>query len=234
VTAVAPAAPQAPTPAALLAAWEAGAGAAAPARGAAALDVLLDAPPRGSTVDLPLPRLAGLAARCHTALFGPDVEGVLECPACGAVLDVAVRLDDLFAPVPEVPPAPEPVVRCPTTRDLVEVASLPAGVTALLERCVPGVDLGSLTPSLIQEIDRALEEVAGPALPVLRAACPQCSADVRAVVDAPALLWQRIDEFAPRLLEEVARLAAAFGWSEADVLALGPHRRAAYLALVTP
>jgi hypothetical protein len=234
VTAVAPAAPQVPTPAALLAAWEAGAGAVAPARGAAVLDVLLDTPPRGSAVDLPLPRLAGLAARYHTALFGPDVEGVLECPTCGALMDVAARLDDLFAPAPEVTPAPKPVVRCPTTRDLVEVASSPGGVTTLLERCVPGVDLESLTPWLIQAIDRALEEAAGPALPVLRAACPRCSTDVRAVVDAPALLWQRIDELAPRLLEEVARLATAFGWSEADVLALGPHRRAAYLALVTP
>ena len=34
------------------------------------------------------------------------------------------------------------------------------------------------------------------------------------------------------LLHEVHRLASAYGWSEAQILALSPARRAQYLALV--
>ena len=51
-------------------------------------------------------------------------------------------------------------------------------------------------------------------------------------VDVAALVWQRICLEVPAVLAEVAELSAAFGWSEADVLAMSRVRRDAYLALV--
>jgi hypothetical protein len=258
---------------ALLVAWESAVGAAPALRGAVVVDVLLGAGSDGTgALDLPLPRTAALAARCHTDLFGARVDGVLTCAGCGALMEVPVRLDELFEAVgsdpqpggdvdsgsaaepavatgaapgadldPDREPDPDPGagrvtpgVRCPTARDMVAVAAAPDGVVELIRRCAPGLDPHTLTPAEVRAVDRALEAVAAPALPVVRASCPDCALEVRAVVDAPALLWQRVEETVPRLLEDVARLAGAFGWSEADVLALGPRRRAAYLRLVAP
>ena len=66
----------------------------------------------------------------------------------------------------------------------------------------------------------------------VRASCPECGADVGAPLDVGALLWDRVARAAGEALHEVAELAAAFGWSEADVLGLTPLRRRAYLELV--
>jgi hypothetical protein len=192
----------------------------------------LDDPGGVSAMDLPLPQLALVAARCHSGLFGPDVTGVVGCAACGERLDVTVPLDGLLAQAVGGAPAPPPGLRCPTSRDLVAAAAAPDGAAELLRRCAPGA--GGASPSVRRALDEALEDVVGPALPVVRAACPGCGEEVRAVVDPLALLWQRVEDLVPRLLDDVARLARAFGWSEADVLALGPHRRAAYLRLVAP
>jgi hypothetical protein len=51
-------------------------------------------------------------------------------------------------------------------------------------------------------------------------------------LDTAALLWDEITARAGALLHEVHRLASAYGWSEAQILALSPARRARYLALV--
>jgi hypothetical protein len=55
--------------------------------------------------------------------------------------------------------------------------------------------------------------------------------EVSAVVDPAMLLWSAVETHAVALLQDVADLAAAFGWNESDVLALSPRLRAAYLEL---
>jgi hypothetical protein len=228
--------------AALLAAWEAGAAAPPAARGPAVLDVLAPVDAATSALDLPLPRLAGHAARCHAELFGADVDGVLACRACGGLLDVAVRLTDLLPDPMDAEPAGHTraglAVRSPTARDLVAAGSPRCADPrrTLLARCVTAapdapVDVAGLTADELAEIDDLLEHAAADALPVVRATCPDCGGDATGVVDAPGLLWHGVAEQAPLLLDEVARLAAAFGWPERDVLALSPLRRAAYLQL---
>jgi hypothetical protein len=54
---------------------------------------------------------------------------------------------------------------------------------------------------------------------------------VQAALDAAALTWAQVRAAAGRLLGDIADLAAAFGWTEAEVLALPERRRAAYLEL---
>ena len=50
-------------------------------------------------------------------------------------------------------------------------------------------------------------------------------------LDAGQLLWEEIEARALVLLREVHHLASAYGWSEAQILALTPARRASYLAM---
>jgi hypothetical protein len=62
--------------------------------------------------------------------------------------------------------------------------------------------------------------------------CPECGAGFDADLDPAAFVWAEVEARARRVLIEVDALARAYGWTEADVLALSESRRAAYLAIV--
>lgn len=220
-------------PAVLLAAWEAGDGWPEVARGALVLDLLGGAEDGGSALDLPIGELDRLAARCHVEAFGGLVLGVLDCTGCGAMLDVTVDLTALpAATTPDGPAAGDevPAVRAPTVRDLLRVVDRPDARDVLLQ-LLSGMTVGDLEPDELARVDMRLEAIAGPGFTTLRAACPDCGDDVIGDLDPAWLLWARVETAAPELLRDVAQLAGAFGWSESEVLALTPQRRAAYLGL---
>jgi hypothetical protein len=62
--------------------------------------------------------------------------------------------------------------------------------------------------------------------------CPECGAQWSAPMDCGDVLWSELQVRAERLLLDVDALARAYGWSESQVLALSPTRRAAYLQLI--
>jgi hypothetical protein len=62
--------------------------------------------------------------------------------------------------------------------------------------------------------------------------CPQCAHQWQAPLDIVSFLWSEVHAWAIRLLREIHELASAYGWSEAEILALSPWRRRAYLELV--
>ena len=232
-------------PARLLAAWEAGAGAPELARGCAVLVAAGLADP-ASLLDLPLGLVGSLGIRCYLASFGAQVDTLTACHACGATLDVALSLAAL-APGPGDPGDPAPArtlplaggtvtVRSPTARDLLAAAADRDPRGALVRRCAqwPGpvpVEVAGLGPGELAQVDEALEDLSGLGLITVRAACPDCGEPVAALLDPAALLWQQVQGAAPALLRDVATLAAAFGWSEREILALPAVRRRAYLQL---
>jgi hypothetical protein len=67
----------------------------------------------------------------------------------------------------------------------------------------------------------------------MRLTCPECRAEWMVPFDIASYLWAEVSDRAMRLLRDVNTLARAFGWSEADILALAPRRRQLYLELVT-
>jgi hypothetical protein len=66
----------------------------------------------------------------------------------------------------------------------------------------------------------------------LALACPHCDHTWNAVFDIAEFFWTELQCYARRILREVHELAAAYGWSEGEILALTPARRAGYLELV--
>jgi len=62
--------------------------------------------------------------------------------------------------------------------------------------------------------------------------CPHCECDWEETLDIGAFMWAEIEARARRLLREVHILAMAYGWTEAEVLALGENRRARYVEMV--
>ena len=62
--------------------------------------------------------------------------------------------------------------------------------------------------------------------------CPACAHGSERPFDVVAYLWIEVDAWARRTLAEVHALAAAYGWSEREILALSARRRQLYLELV--
>jgi hypothetical protein len=228
-------------PEALLEAWERAARMPPVARGAAVIAAAGMLPGTEAALDLPVGECAALAARVHAEAFGPVVACTLTCGSCAEMLDLELDLTGLPAPPDPVTTVSvagrELILRAPTTRDLVEAAAVDDPRGLLVKRCVHSVagadpdhaaaDGGPGVP-VDAVIDTAVEGLAGAAGVVLRAVCPGCGTDVQSGLDPGQLLWEQVAAAAERLIADVVALAGAYGWTEPDVLALPPARRAAY------
>jgi hypothetical protein len=122
--------------------------------------------------------------------------------------------------------------RLPTVADAIALAetAAPDG-RGLLRRCIIDADSDALPEFVLAEIAGQIA-IADPCADILLdLACPSCGHRWNAPFDTVAVLWAEIDAWARRTLHEVVALARSFGWSEGDILAMSPQRRADYLAL---
>ena len=168
-------------------------------------------------------------------LFGRELDGVADCPRCGEPVEYALETSALLAGRPEdgivelVVGGRSVRARLPTGGDLAEAAStgdLDAARALLVERCLVGNPTGSA-----DQLAAALAEVDRLADAQLSLACPECRHEWTLAFEAGAWLWSELEAWAWRTLLDVHALATAYGWSEAEILALGP-RRELYLELV--
>ena len=67
---------------------------------------------------------------------------------------------------------------------------------------------------------------------LLDISCISCGHSWKIVFDIVTFFWTEIDAWAHRILREVHDLAKAYGWREADILAMSPWRRQIYLEMV--
>lgn len=228
----------------LLEAWDQASVAPVAGRGAVLVQLAGLCPDLDSVLDLGVSECAALAALAHATAFGREVAGVITCSSCGELLSAQVSLPNAEELLTAATAGPrqavvgEFTVRAPTTRDLLAAAATPDRARAvLLSRCVrhgdgSPVDPAQLTQEEASLLDEAAEAITAATMTTLCARCPACGEQVRAALDTAAVLWDRVDIAAPALMEEVAVLARAFGWSEADLLAMPAARRAAYLERV--
>lgn len=220
----------------LLEAWDRACAATEVARGAVLAQQLgLQPEAAAATVARTAASMIGL----HCACFGDTAEMVMTCASCGESLEVDVDLaacgaGHSTADRREIVTGAGPmVVRALTINDLIAVGDCIDPVDALLERLVPGgVDnLAALSAADRELIDAVAQDLAGAAGTVISAHCPGCGALARAGLDPTALVWDRVEQWALDQLATVATLARAYGWSEPEVLALSPARRARYLEM---
>jgi len=192
-----------------------------------------------NTADLPVgAAVAALLAR-HRAWFGPTLRGVADCPQCNTRLEIACDVDELLrTPVPG--PGVHSVAadghrvqfRLPTVADLIAVESgLDEDVAALglLDRCL--VD-AKADAALLAPVSERMAEIDPLGDAELALQCESCGAQFARGLDAGEFLWREIETRALRLLGHVHALARAYGWREADILAMSPARRQVYLDLV--
>jgi len=240
---------QTPSAHALLATWERGQQRTGADRG---LLLLWTAFPDCSWRELaaiPMGRRNRLLLGLRGRLFGLEVEGVTDCTTCGQTLEarLPVTADERLTPGPGDGvhqlswEGLDIRYRLPTTAD---IAALPSGDTGyaadwLLLRCVVEVTrdgnevpAASLPEGARQRVADALGDLDPEGVLELIVACPSCEATTLVPFDPAAFLWAEVAQWAWRVLGEVRDLAAAYGWSEADILAMTPWRRQAHLELL--
>ncbi|WP_418276932.1 hypothetical protein ACNHYB_03170 [Isoptericola jiangsuensis] len=216
--------------------WEALEQTAPPARGAAVLVARGLAPDRTVALAMPLAVAARESLAELRARVGAELDAVVVCPACEALLDVPLPLDVLLADA-DVPRTADLVddveVRGPTTKDVLAALASPDPARTLRARCTrwpTGVEPAA-RPGLAARVAAAAERLSGAAGVTVRLDCPECEGDVLADVDVVGLLTERVAADAQAALADVAVLAAAFGWDERAILELSTARFEAYLGL---
>ncbi len=218
-----------------LALWESLVATSPPARAAVVLMM------RGLAVDMSEACERSLAAASAAALAelrersDAELATVFTCPHCGALLDVPLPLRDLAESLPDEEAEMQirgVVVRTPTTVDALAAAESDDPAGALRERLVTWGDPALADdPDVAAEVAAAVERLAGAAGISIHLSCPGCDTASQADLDIARLLVDRVTDQAYSALAEIASLARAFGWPEADIVTMSPARRQAYLAL---
>jgi len=198
--------------------------------------------PAGEIADLPLGAVNNALLRLREACFGDRIVTYADCERCGQRLEVALDAGQLMASVGEAEAPREFSLRgfrfrVPASRDLAAIAGdrdPDAAALTLLERCClerPQASTAELT-ELLTEVEERLEELDPAADLNLDVTCESCGHRWMPSLDLGALLWDEIDAYVRRLFAEVHHLAKAYGWTEPEILALSPGRRATYLEMV--
>lgn len=193
----------------------------------------------------------GLLLDLRMRLFGSRVESVNRCEACEVELSVAFDVAEIRIPssgpgdgrVELACDGYEIVARSPTTDDLIAIRDCRTRREArdhLLVRCVveidgraSGLDAPELPANVQSEIVRALANADPQANVELLLKCAACGAERHVCFDIVRYLWAEIEEYGSRTLRQVHQLARAYGWTEAETLALPPQRRHRYLEMVS-
>ncbi len=197
----------------------------------------------GELARLPTGRRDGLLLALRELTFGPRLACKTACPACSAPLELSIAVADVRV---EPPPAlEEPLAvtvggrtvrfRLPASADLLALNGDPATRRErLLQQCVTGVEPpldGPLPADLAGAIAARMAEADPQAEVWLALDCAACGHQWQSLLDIGGFFWQELEAWALRTLREVHLLAAAYGWSEGEILQLSPWRRQAYLEL---
>ena len=185
--------------------------------------------------------------RLRERQFGPNLASRTSCPECREQAEFQLRCGDLLqaasAPTTGMLRAEwgewKAEFRLPTSSDLEAID--PQGAPErnrhlLLARCVRSLhrggaavaadelpaELGTLIAARMAEADPHAELR-------LDLTCPACGHRWQALLDVVSYFWTELHGWAVRLLRDVHALASAYGWSEADILALTVRRRQLYL-----
>jgi hypothetical protein len=233
----------------LLDVWEQGAGAPPYARALLLLAAAWPSTQQDELAGWSLGRRDAALLDLRELLFGSAIESLAACPQCGAQSELRFQTADIRAPFAgdDLHELQEQIdghafsvrLRPITTAALIAVAD-DSRREALLLQCIaeaqrdgaplPAADLPA---ELLARCGNALSEADPQADIQLALTCVECGERWNAPLDPAGFVWREIEGWAGRMLREVHILASAYGWSEADILALSAARRRRYLEMVT-
>ncbi|HZR00889.1 MAG TPA: phage baseplate protein [Chloroflexota bacterium] len=181
---------------------------------------------------------------------GPDLDCVATCPACADQLELSFQTSDIkYDEFRGVDAAVYDLsvegydlrFRLLNSRDLALARRWrdpERGGRALVRRCVVAAsrDGQPCPPEALPETAlAALADALGERDPQadvrIGLSCPSCGHEFSLNFDVEEFFWTEVAARAIRVLREVHVLARAYGWREADILAMSTRRRQAYLEL---
>lgn len=237
--------------AALLSAWEEGQRCPPLDRAAGLLRLALPDAERASVDTWSIGQRDACLLDIRRATFGEHLAGITLCSACGEQLDIAFNIRDIRSPYSETPMEVEAMAgdvpyhvtfRTPTSADVQAVRheDLDTAWRSLAERCVLHASRGGETlpaTALPDEVVAAISEAMASHDPQsdvhIEMTCPACGHAWTVVFDIVDFLWREVAMRARQIALDVHTLALAYGWREADILAMSPARRQTYRDLVT-
>ena len=184
-------------------------------------------------------------------VFGVELNGFSECGHCGEGLEFTLNSRALRSA--------EPVLLTDTKFTLeshgyvvrfrlldiedLNAASASANVktarSRLVTRCVLEARCGNrkvtgakLPETVIADLARRLAEYDSDAEVLIDLSCPLCECKYQLPFEIASFFHMEIGAHAQRLLAEVHVLAAAYGWREAEILAMSARRRQSYIEML--
>lgn len=191
---------------------------------------------------LPLGQRDQAIAALRTRLFGPAAELTSRCPRCGTeveviVADVARVFEEATASPPPRPQLQGLSLRAVTSEDLAAAEAAAAqgqDLRAVIIERIATVAEGETVRELNSStLDAALESLDAAAELRFDLVCSDCGNQWIALLDIVDCTWRELTRAAGRIADEVAALASAYGWREADTLAMSRTRRALYLERIS-
>jgi hypothetical protein len=182
-----------------------------------------------------------LALREET--FGPYLPCLTDCPRCRESLEFTLSTAGLRDAAPAADPAAAHELRVgrrrfrfrlPDSHDLAAVAHCgdPERARSLLaRRCLLSDDDDAPADDVVAALCERLATCDPLAEVLLDLTCPGCGHAWQLIFDIVSFLWAEVTAEARRLLYTVDALARAYGWCEADILAMSPVRRQLYLEM---
>jgi hypothetical protein len=237
----------------LLALWECAAAATPAGRG----DALLGVCGAGSPLSSLGARNAALL-NLRARLFGAAQALRCDCPRCAVAVEFGVNCEVLSRALLPRDDATQAQLlqthghriefRVPDVADLREACRVNEDFSdeeqatfadILLQRCVIRCERDDGSPCspqalpapVAEALSCRMEELEPGASVSFDVVCPECGEAWTAPMNVADVVWRELQARAERLLLDVDALARAYGWSEPQVLALSPTRRAAYLQL---
>jgi hypothetical protein len=174
-------------------------------------------------------------------MFGSQVQAVSRCPDCSEPVELEIAHEQLSVAPRDTGPlfvngdGHYVEFRLPNSIDLAAVRDAPDVPTArrhLAHRCSSSiVPEREIPETLIEAISAAMEQADPQSEIRLGLNCPACAWQWEELFDIASFLWAELHAWSLRALRDVHQLAVAYGWREADILAMSPSRRQVYLEM---
>jgi hypothetical protein len=190
-------------------------------------------------------------------LFGRALKSFAECPHCRARLEFSVDVNDLRDSFASFSNAEQVTIGAPaeltvenirvrfrrlSSEDLqaaARCADVAEARRVLLQRCVvdarrngEALAVADLPPACVEALSSRLAALDGAADIGLDLRCVACHHAWQLTLDIVKFLWAEVNALAKGYLNDVHTLAWAYGWREADILAMSTARRQFYLERV--
>jgi hypothetical protein len=175
----------------------------------------------------------------HSGLFDRSIEARVACPECGTQNEFAIpRKDMLAAPIADADAVAvisaggkTASFRQPRMADISIAAQDDDPKAALVRLCsIDGVtELSDREARALAAHYETLDPLSNI---IISTPCVQCGATISATVELADFVTKDVERLADSLLRDIDCIASAYGWTEAEILALPADRRMRYVSMI--